>query len=164
MIEVISLFFLVVAQNASFTLVSRARNSKSLLYHTLAAIGSNGIWLLVFRNMVTSIDNSVLMWTYLVASVIGSISMHYVAMRWFEKKRPAPVQKPTVGRIVNYYDQWAQTTEGADPVYKPAIVTAVYNVHGTTFIDLRIFNDRLDIFRDVRQGNDVGNWNWPVIK
>ena len=33
-----------VLQNMSFTLVSRARNSGSLAFHAVAAIGSNGIW------------------------------------------------------------------------------------------------------------------------
>lgn len=85
--ELLLLFLLVVAQNASFTLVSRARNSGSLIYHLLAAIGSNGIWLLVFREMVTSIHDTPSMWTYLVASVSGSLLMHYVAMRFFEKPK-----------------------------------------------------------------------------
>jgi hypothetical protein len=86
MIEsIVTLFFLVVCQNASFTLVSRARNSSSIYYHAIAAVGSNGIWLLVFRKMVMSIDSTVLMLTYLVASVIGSVLMHYISMRWIEK-------------------------------------------------------------------------------
>lgn len=85
MLEVLKMFGLVVLQNASFTLVSRARNSKSLSYHALASIASNGIWLLVIKNVVQNFDKPVLMWTYLVGSVIGSISMHYIAMKYFEK-------------------------------------------------------------------------------
>lgn len=45
-IEILKMFGLVVLQNASFTLVSRARNSKSLWYHGIASVLSNGIWLL----------------------------------------------------------------------------------------------------------------------
>ena len=67
------MFLLVILQNASFTLVSRARNSKSILYHTIASLLSNGIWLLVIKNVVQNFDNSNLMWTYLFASVIGSV-------------------------------------------------------------------------------------------
>jgi hypothetical protein len=86
MIESIAtLFVLVVLQNASLTLVSRARNSSSIAYHAIAAVGSNGIWLLVFRKMVMSIDSTTLMLTYLVASVIGSVSMHYISMKYIEK-------------------------------------------------------------------------------
>lgn len=76
---------LVILQNASFTLVSRARNSNSLLYHTIASVLSNGIWLLVIRQVVMNLDNWQLMVTYLVGAVIGSISMHYLAMKYFEK-------------------------------------------------------------------------------
>lgn len=36
MIEILKMFGLVVLQNASFTLVSRARNSNSILYHGIA--------------------------------------------------------------------------------------------------------------------------------
>jgi predicted permease len=78
---------LVILQNASFTLVSRARNSNSIAYHTLASVLSNGIWLLVIRQVVLNLDNWILMVTYLVGAVIGSISMHYIAMKYFEKPR-----------------------------------------------------------------------------
>jgi hypothetical protein len=69
-VEVIKLFFLVLLQNASFTLVSRARNSKSLAYHAGAAVLSNGIWLLVIRQVIMNYQTWYLMVTYLVASVI----------------------------------------------------------------------------------------------
>lgn len=85
--EIIKMLGLVILQNASFTLVSRARNSPSRLYHTVASVLSNGIWLLVIRQVVMNLDNWVLMVTYLVGAVIGSISMHYIAMRYFEKKK-----------------------------------------------------------------------------
>jgi hypothetical protein len=90
MIEILKMFALVVLQNASFTLVSRARNSNSILYHTIASVLSNGIWLLVIREVVLNFNRTDLMITYLVGSVTGSIVMHYVAMKWLEKK---PAQK-----------------------------------------------------------------------
>lgn len=85
--EIIIMFSLVVLQNASFTLISRARNSKSILYHGIASVLSNGIWLLVIRQVVIHLDQVDLMITYLVASVLGSIGMHYIAMRFFEKSK-----------------------------------------------------------------------------
>lgn len=92
MIQQIAIMFgLVLLQNASFTLVSRARNSSSILYHTLASVASNGIWLLVIRQVVINLDNTVLMITYLIAAVLGSISMHYAAMKWFEKPKKEKV-------------------------------------------------------------------------
>lgn len=87
MIEILKMLGLTILQNASFTLVSRARNSNSILYHTIASVLSNGIWLLVIRNVVTNFDNTTLMITYLIGSVIGSISMHYIAMKYFEKPK-----------------------------------------------------------------------------
>jgi hypothetical protein len=87
MIEILQMLGLTILQNASFTLVSRARNSNSILYHTIASVLSNGIWLLVIRNVVANFDNLTLMITYLIGSVIGSISMHYVAMKYFEKPK-----------------------------------------------------------------------------
>lgn len=86
LIQIIKMLGLVILQNASFTLVSRARNSNSLIYHTIASVLSNGIWLLVIRQVVMNLDNWILMITYLVGAVIGSISMHYIAMKYFEKK------------------------------------------------------------------------------
>jgi hypothetical protein len=87
MSEILIMFGLTILQNASFTLVSRARNSNSILYHTIASILSNGIWLLVIKNVVTNFENTTLMITYLIGSVIGSISMHYIAMKYFEKPK-----------------------------------------------------------------------------
>ena len=55
---------LTILQNASFTLVSRARNSNSILYHTIASVLSNGIWLLVIRNVVSNFENTTLMIGY----------------------------------------------------------------------------------------------------
>lgn len=75
-----------ILQNASFTLVSRARNSKSIWFHGLASVLSNGIWLLVIRKVVTNFNNFGMMICYVVGAVIGSIGMHYVSMNFIEKK------------------------------------------------------------------------------
>ena len=86
-IEILKMLGLVILQNAAFTLVSRARNSSSLMYHTIASILSNGIWLLVIRKIILNLDNSILMITYLIGAVIGSIGMHYITMKYFEKNK-----------------------------------------------------------------------------
>jgi putative flippase GtrA len=87
MIEILKMIGIVILQNASFTLVSRARNSNSLLYHTIASVLSNGMWLLVIRQVVVNLNNLTMMLSYLIGSVIGSIGMHYIAMKYFEKKK-----------------------------------------------------------------------------
>lgn len=80
------LFGSTILQNASFTLVSRARNSPSLLLHGLAATLSNGIWLLVLRQVVTHLDSVAAMGAYVAGSVVGSVGMHVVSMRWIEPR------------------------------------------------------------------------------
>lgn len=85
--EILKMFALVMLQNASFTLVSRARNSRSLAYHSIASVVSNGVWLLVIRKVVQNFDSPELMLTYLVGSVVGSVAMHYISMKYFEKKK-----------------------------------------------------------------------------
>lgn len=85
--EVLIMLVLTTLQGASFTLISRARNSSSLSYHTIASIISNIIWLLVLKHVVTNFDNWILMTTYLIGSVIGGIIMHYIAMKYLEKPK-----------------------------------------------------------------------------
>lgn len=84
-----------ILQNASFTLVSRARNSGSLGYHAVAAVGSNGIWfvsqLFLFNEMLAVIQNS--NWDravgvgayYTACTIAGSVGMHYLALHKIEK-------------------------------------------------------------------------------
>jgi hypothetical protein len=86
---------LLLIQNASFTLVSRARNSGSLGYHAIAAVFSNGIWFLsqviVVDKIVTALRShnwsliAITALFYTIFTVIGSISMHYVSMKYLEK-------------------------------------------------------------------------------
>ena len=85
--EILKMFALVVLQNASFTLVSRARNSNSLMYNAVASVFSNGIWLLVMSKVVQNFDSPKMMVAYLIGSVVGSVMMHYISMRYFEKKK-----------------------------------------------------------------------------
>jgi predicted permease len=81
---VLVMFGVTVLQNASFTLVSRARNSGSVGFHAAAAVASNGVWLLVIRQVVTNLDSLSMMLAYLAGSVTGSVLMHVVSMRWLE--------------------------------------------------------------------------------
>ena len=74
-------------QNASFTLVSRARNSNSITYHLIAALISNFLYLIVINKLIKNLENPLLTFGYLLGSVSGSIIMHYIAMKYFEKKK-----------------------------------------------------------------------------
>jgi len=83
-LELLKLMGLVILQNASFTLVSRARQSSSLLFHAIAAVLSNGTWILVIRQVIINYDNWILLAGYVVAAVIGSIGMHHISMKYVE--------------------------------------------------------------------------------
>ncbi|MBT0556825.1 DUF1145 domain-containing protein [Riemerella anatipestifer] len=87
MMEILKMFALVVLQNASFTLVSRARNSNSLAYNAIASVFSNGIWLLVISKVVQNFDSPKMMLAYLLGSVVGSVAMHHISMKYFENKK-----------------------------------------------------------------------------
>lgn len=84
-IEFLKMFFIVVLQNAAFTWVSRARNSGSYSYHALAAVFSNGIWLIVIRQVVMNFDNIGIQIAYLIGAVTGSVAMHFISVKYLEK-------------------------------------------------------------------------------
>jgi len=80
------LFLVTILQNGSFTLVSRARNSDSILFHAIASVLSNGIWFIVVRQVTQKDPNTVLLGVvYTLGAVTGSILMHYLSMNYFEK-------------------------------------------------------------------------------
>jgi len=82
-------------QNASFTFVSRARNSGSYLLHAGAAVCSNGVWFaaqfvslgIIIEAMKTGT------WAervfagvfYTTFTVMGSVAMHYIGVNYIEK-------------------------------------------------------------------------------
>lgn len=84
-VGILQMLGLTILQNASFTLVSRARNSSDIRYHAIAAVMSNTIWLLVISKVVAHFDEPALMVTYVVGSTLGSLGMHWIAMNYFEK-------------------------------------------------------------------------------
>lgn len=85
---------LLILQNASFTWVSRARNSGSLGYHALASLFSNGIWIvgqfLIFDMFVIARQTEdtwllvVVCLYYTTFTVVGSVGMHHFLMRHVE--------------------------------------------------------------------------------
>jgi hypothetical protein len=83
---------LVLAQNFSFTIVSRARNSASLKRHTIASLLSNAIW---FLQLFFATDNVTKVLTgkegigmaiiylviYVISATAGSILSHWWSLR-----------------------------------------------------------------------------------
>jgi hypothetical protein len=87
-------FFLII-QNAAFTFVSRARNSGSNALHAIAAVCSNGVWIIaqfvslkVIIDAITSGSWGERIWVvvfYTACTVVGSISMHWISVNYIEK-------------------------------------------------------------------------------
>ena len=84
------LFGATALQNASFTFVSRARNSRSLGYHALAAVLSNGLYLLVLRSVVSQLDSFSTYVAYVAGAVVGGLAVHWLSLRL----EPNPRSKP----------------------------------------------------------------------
>ena len=84
---------LLLAQNASFTWVSRARNSGSLAYNATASVFSNLIWfagqLMVINKIVEYRHNYLMLVVcslfYTAFCVAGSVTAQYVLMHWVER-------------------------------------------------------------------------------
>ena len=81
-------------QNASFTWVSRARNSSSVGYHALASVFSNGVWLLsqfvLFNQFVEAKNRGgwflvAVTVFYVVFTVLGSVGAHAFLMKHVER-------------------------------------------------------------------------------
>lgn len=88
MIWAIMLFF----QTASFTWTSRARNSGSIAYHSLASSFSNSIWIAgmyfvvdKLRDAHTMSEKLTVVLFYTACTVAGAASMHWFSMKYLEK-------------------------------------------------------------------------------
>lgn len=90
---------LLLAQNASATWVSRARNSRSLGYHALASIASNGVWILSLGMAIDKLAEArnagawprlaATVAFYVTFTVIGSVGAHHLLMTRVETGRRA---------------------------------------------------------------------------
>ena len=109
-------FVLLLIQNASFTAVSRARNSGSDWYHAIASIFSNGIWWVSQTVIILSLMQivktaSVGTWTimtlvYVTATVTGAVTMGKLLRRFVEKgKRKVGHYDANEARMLQLEDQ-----------------------------------------------------------
>lgn len=82
------------AQNASTTWASRARNSASVRYHALASCFSNGVWIIsnmfLVTNVVTATQSKAwldILWLvvfYTTFTVTGATFAHWFTMKYLE--------------------------------------------------------------------------------
>ncbi len=87
---------LLIGQQAAHTAVSRARNTKGrkgLIYHTLTATFSNGVWfcsqLYIVTTLIAAKDNAIQFTStllfYVFFCVLGSVLMHWWMLKWEAK-------------------------------------------------------------------------------
>jgi uncharacterized membrane protein YfcA len=75
------LLVLAFAQSVSFSVVSRSRNRNNLTYHMVAAIFSNGVWFLTFRQLVLNQMTFSMFIPYTVGTVAGSLVGVKISMK-----------------------------------------------------------------------------------
>lgn len=85
---------ILILQNASTTWASRARNSGSVGYHSVASVASNGVWFISFTILTDSVlkaaaSQSTWNWLglfvfYTTFTVIGATLAHYLSMKYLE--------------------------------------------------------------------------------
>ena len=79
------MFFVAFLQNASLTLVTRARNSDNLWCGGLAVLIYNSLWVFFIVNVINNINNTEVIISGILGSVIGSTLMQYLAKKYFKK-------------------------------------------------------------------------------
>jgi hypothetical protein len=92
-VDLVAWFLLLVVQNASFTWVSRARNSGSIAYHGVASVFSNGVWFVSQLFLIGMVVKPGMAWqdlmtlgtVYVAGTVTGAMLMHWASMRFLEK-------------------------------------------------------------------------------
>ena len=85
---------ILILQNASTTWASRARNSGSVAYHSIASICSNGVWFISFTILTDSVLKAAaqenwgnwifLFLFYTTFTVTGATLAHYLSMTYLE--------------------------------------------------------------------------------
>lgn len=79
--ELITIFFLALIQNVSFSLVSRSRNRDNMKYHLIASLFSNTIWFLTFRELIKADMDWMLFMPYAAGTMIGSVFGAKISMK-----------------------------------------------------------------------------------
>ena len=70
---VLVVFLLSMAQNIAFTMVSRARNRSSGVYHIICSVVSNGIFFLTFHHLTIADFDIYLIIPFIIGTTLGSV-------------------------------------------------------------------------------------------
>lgn len=79
--------WVLIGQNFSFTIVSRARQSSNYLLHGIAAIGSNGLFIFVITAFATQYNTWPMKIWYIICTATASIYGHYISMHKIESHK-----------------------------------------------------------------------------
>ena len=91
-LRMLTILLLAFGQNTSFTILSRSRNRSSFAYHLIAAVFSNGIFFITFRQLVLSEVTWQLFVPYTIGTVAGSLLGAKLSM-WIEVRLGAASDK-----------------------------------------------------------------------
>lgn len=86
--SILPLMLLAFVQNISFTMVSRARNRNSKVYHMIASVFSNGLWFCTIGIIIQSQleeMNLLMAIPYIAGTVAGSLVGADLSI-WIEKR------------------------------------------------------------------------------
>jgi len=75
------IFLLAIAQNVSFSMVSRSRNRDNIRYHIICSLFSNTLWFLTMRELVLSDMVLEAIPFYVIGTVIGSLFGTKISMK-----------------------------------------------------------------------------------
>lgn len=94
----IKILLLAFIQNISFSIVSRSRNRDNKKYHIMAALFSNSIWFLTFRELILGDMNYLLFIPYVIGTVAGStygMSLSMKIEKYLGASADSHLSKPT---------------------------------------------------------------------
>jgi hypothetical protein len=103
---------LLIMQNASFTIVSRARQSSNLKLHAFAAIGSNGFFIFIIATVAAHYDDLPLKLWYIVCTVVGSVHAHHISLHKIEKAKMFKKDSLVTRSDLDKLEQRMATLEG----------------------------------------------------
>lgn len=81
MLPLLKILVLAFVQNISFTIVSRSRNRGNKKYHMVAALFSNSIWFLTFRELIQGDMSFILFIPYVIGTIAGSTYGMTISMK-----------------------------------------------------------------------------------
>lgn len=94
--QILTITGLAFIQNVSFSVVSRSRNRDNMKYHIVAAVASNTIWFLTFKQLLVADMPFWLIPPYVLGTVAGSVYGVKISMKiekWLNAQSDSHLKK-----------------------------------------------------------------------